>query len=112
MTRPYFRILVPLIVITALLLWWFIPHYSDEDKAYYVAVFCTINRDTADDPLVRMEQVIEGGNSDYALSKTHFSSALAKTVITGWARLGAQDKQYIQLKPDSCTQRLLSEINR
>ena len=112
MTRRHFRIFVPLIVIVALLAWWWTPHYSDEDKAYYAAVFCTVNNGTADGELARMEQVIEGGNSDYALRKTHFSSSLANKVIASWTRLGAEEKQRLEQQPTRCAQRLFEEMNR
>jgi hypothetical protein len=29
--------------VLALAGWWLIPHFSSEDKAYYVAVFCGID---------------------------------------------------------------------
>ncbi len=33
-------LIIPLLALIALLVWWFTPHYTEEDEAYYRAVFC------------------------------------------------------------------------
>ena len=38
-------LIIPLLALIALLVWWFTPHYTEEDEAYYRAVFCIIDHD-------------------------------------------------------------------
>ena len=61
--------IIPLLALTVLLVWWFTPHYTEEDEAYYRAVFCVIDHDDSRQFLHDMQNIVEGGNSDYALHK-------------------------------------------
>jgi len=100
------KILLPLLLILALAAWWFIPHDSEEDKAYYVAVFCAIdhqNSQTADE---QMRKVIEGGNSDYALQKIHYKSSLGRRVISHWQDLTPDEQQRATQDNSACQQLL------
>ncbi|STS85206.1 Uncharacterised protein [Klebsiella pneumoniae] len=69
-------LIIPLLALIALLVWWFTPHYTEEDEAYYRAVFCIIDHDDSRQFLDDMQNIVEGGNSDYALYKTHYLPAL------------------------------------
>lgn len=53
--------IIPLLALTALLLWWFTPHYTEEDEAYYRAVFCVIDHDDSRQFLDDMQNIVEGG---------------------------------------------------
>lgn len=106
------RVLIPLVAVALLLVWWLRPHYSDEDKAYYAAVFCSVNKASSGAPLSQMEQVIEGGNTDYALQKTHFSPSLAKAVIHAWGQLSEEEKQRAQQNPAACAPLLTAAMQR
>ena len=37
--------IIPLLALIALLVWWFTPHYTADEEAYYRAVFCMIDHD-------------------------------------------------------------------
>ena len=87
------KYILPLLLILTLAGWWIIPHDSEEDKAYYVAVFCAIDHDSAQ-PLDRqMQNVIEGGNSDYALQKIAYKPSLGRSVISRWQQLTTDEQQ-------------------
>lgn len=100
-----------LVAVIALLAWWLVPHYSDEDKAWYASVLCTVKSSSPTAGLTEMEQMIVGGNSDYALKKTHFSSSLGKEMLHAWAQLSAAEKQHAVDTPKSCSELLLGRIN-
>ena len=67
--------IIPLLALIALLVWWFTPHYTADEEAYYRAVFCMIDHDDSRQFLHDMQNIVEGGNSDYALHKTHYLPA-------------------------------------
>lgn len=96
------KILLPLVLVACALVWWLMPHYSDEDKAYYIATFCTLTHDGRDNRPQAMQQIIEGGNSDYALQKIHFKSGLAERVHTVWQALSPQQQQQARQETISC----------
>lgn len=100
-----------LVAVIALLAWWLVPHYSDEDKAYYASVLCTVKSSSPTAGMTEMEQMIEGGNSDYALKKTHFSSSLGNAVLNAWDQLSATEKQSAMDTPKSCSELLLARMN-
>ena len=105
------RTVILLVVVVALLAWWLVPHYSDEDKAYYASVLCTVKSSSPEAGLAEMEQMIEGGNSDYALKKTHFSSSLGKDMLHAWEQLSATEKQRAMDAPERCSNLLLARMN-
>ncbi len=105
------RTVILLVAVVALLAWWLVPRYSDEDKAYYASVLCTAKSSSPTAGLTEMEQMIEGGNSDYALKKTHFSSSLGETVLHAWDQLSAAEKQSAMDTPKSCSDLLLARMN-
>jgi hypothetical protein len=49
-----------------------------------------------------MENIIEGGNSDYALRKNHYISALGKRMIDTWTSLSAQQQAEIKESQQKC----------
>lgn len=100
------KYILPLLLIFALAGWWFIPHDSDEDKAYYVAVFCAIDHHNAQPLDQQMQNVIEGGNSDYALQKIAYKSALGHSVIDRWQQLTPDEQQRAAQDNDICQQLL------
>ncbi|WP_312411028.1 hypothetical protein [Pseudescherichia sp.] len=104
------RTVILLVAVAALLAWWLVPHYSDEDKAYYASVLCTVKSSSSEAGLTEMEQMIEGGNSDYALKKTHFSSSLGKDMLHAWEQLSAAEKQKAMKSPEGCAGPLLAKI--
>lgn len=73
--------IAPLLALIALLIWWFTPRYAEEDVAYYRSVFCVIDHQDSRAFLRDMENMIEGGNSDYALHKTHYVPALGQRML-------------------------------
>lgn len=101
---------VLLVAVVALLAWWLVPHYSDEDKAYYASVLCTVKSSSPEAGLTEMEQMIKGGNSDYALKKTHFSSALGKEMLHAWEQLSDTEKQQAMEVPEGCAGPLLVKM--
>lgn len=100
------KFLLPLLLIVSALTWWLMPHYSDEDKAYYIATFCTLTHDGRDNSPQAMQQIVEGGNSDYALQKIHFKSRLADHVHTVWQELSPQQQQQTRQDALACRQML------
>lgn len=85
--------IIPLIALIALLIWWFTPRYSAEDEAYYRSVFCVIDHQDSQTFLRDMENIIEGGNSDYALHKAHYVPALGQRMLdTAAAHSGRAEK--------------------
>lgn len=105
------RTVILLIALAALLAWWLVPHYSDEDKAYYASVLCTVKNGSSAGGLTEMEQMIEGGNSDYALRKNAFSPSLGKAVIHAWEQLSDAEKQRAIEAPERCTTSLVGKMN-
>jgi hypothetical protein len=53
-------LIIPLLALIALLVWWFTPHYTEEDEAYYRAVFCMIDHDDSRQFLHDMQNIVEG----------------------------------------------------
>lgn len=103
--------IVPLFALAALIFWWLTPHYSAEDEAYYRSVFCAIDHQDSHTFLHDMEHVIEGGNSDYALSKTHYISALGQRMLDTWQQLTPEEQAQINQDQARCRQ-LMSEKQR
>ncbi|MGK3142165.1 hypothetical protein [Pantoea sp. C2G6] len=100
------KFLLPLLLIIAAAAWWFIPHYSDEDKAYYVAVFCAIDHQDEQQFIQQMQNVIEGGNSDYALQKIRFKPGLGRKVVGDWQQLTPDEQQRAAQDNLACQQLL------
>jgi len=98
--------LIPLLAVLALAGWWLIPHFSSEDKAYYVAVFCGIDHHETQRLLPQMQQIIEGSNSDYALQKITFKPALGRQVIDHWQQLSADEQRQAATDNLTCQQLL------
>jgi len=111
MKRVKPRTVILLIVLVMLLAWWLTPHHSEEDKAYYASVLCTVKSSSPTAGLTEMEQMVEGGNSDYALKKTHFSSSLGKEMLHAWEQLSEAEKQKAMESPEGCAGPLLAKIN-
>ncbi|POT98470.1 MULTISPECIES: hypothetical protein [Enterobacteriaceae] len=110
MKRVKSRTVILLIALVALLAWWLVPHYSDEDKAWYASVLCTVKSSSPAAGLTEMEQMIEGGNSDYALKKTHFSPSLGKKMLHAWEQLSDTEKQQAMETPKGCAGPLLAKM--
>lgn len=102
--------IAPLLALIALLIWWFMPRYAEEDVAYYRSVFCVIDHQDSRAFLRDMENMIEGGNSDYALHKTHYVPALGQRMLDTAAVDAGRAEKY---QPDQqrCRQ-LMSEKQR
>lgn len=100
------KYILPLLLILALAAWWFILHDSEEDKAYYVAVFCAIDRDSKRSLDQQMQNVIEGGNSDYALQKITYKPGLGRSVIGRWQQLTPDEQQRAAQDNLACQQML------
>jgi len=105
------KFLLPLLLVISALVWWLMPHYSDEDKAYYIATFCTLTHDGRDNSAQAMQQIIEGGNSDYALQKIHFQSGLAEHLQTVWQDLSPQQQQQARQDAAETRQRLQAVVD-
>ncbi|WP_427003778.1 hypothetical protein [Pantoea eucrina] len=90
------KFLLPVLILLSAAVWWLMPHYDDEDKAYYIAVFCTLTHDGRDNSPQAMQQIIEGGNSDYALQKIRFQPGLATHLQQVWQDLALPQQQARQ----------------
>ncbi|KAA5923414.1 MULTISPECIES: hypothetical protein [unclassified Pantoea] len=101
------KFILPLLLILALATWWFIPHDSEEDKAYYVAVFCAIDHHGQQPFDQQMRNVIEGGNSDYALQKIAYKPRLGRSVIGRWEQLTNDEQQRAAQDNMVCQQLLM-----
>jgi hypothetical protein len=99
-----FAFIIPLLALIALLVWWFTPRYTEEDEAYYRAVFCVIDHEDSRAFLRDMQNIVEGGNSDYALHKTHYLPALGQRMLDTWQQLSRKNSKVSQgpaaLSPD------------
>lgn len=98
--------MIPLLAVLALAGWWLMPHFSSEDKAYYVAVFCGIDHHDQQQFIPQMQQIVEGSNSDYALQKITFKPALARQVIHDWQQLSPDAQRQAAADHLICQQRL------
>jgi hypothetical protein len=98
------KFLLPVLIVISAAVWWLMPHYSDEDKGYYIAMFCTLTHDGRDNSPKAMQQIIEGSNSDYALQKIHFQSGLADHLQTVWQDLSPEQQQKARQDALSCRQ--------
>ena len=103
--------IAPLLALIALLIWWFTPRYAEEDVAYYRSVFCVIDHQDSRAFLRDMENMIEGGNSDYALHKTHYVPALGQRMLDTWQQLTPEEQKSISQDQQRCRQ-LMSEKQR
>lgn len=102
------KFLLPLLIVMSAVVWWLMPHYSDEDKGYYIAMFCTLTHDGRGNTSHDMQQIIEGSNSDYALQKIHFQRGLADHLHRVWQDLSPQQQQQARQDGLSC-RRVMSE---
>jgi|GEM_PF-176508 len=102
------KFLLPVLIVISAAVWWLMPHYSDEDKGYYIAMFCTLTHDGRDNSPLAMQQIIEGSNSDYALQKIHFQSGLAEHLQSVWQDLSAEQQQQARQESLSC-RKVMSE---
>ncbi len=98
------KFLLPLLILLSAIVWWLVPHYSDEDKGYYIAVFCTLTKDGRDNSPNAMQQIIEGSNSDYALQKIRFKSDLAEHLQKVWRNLTPAQQQQAHQTALQCRQ--------
>lgn len=106
------KYLLPLLIILAAAAWyWLTPHYSQEDEAYYVSVFCAIHHDDSSRFVADMRTVIEGGNSDYALQKIHFQPRLGEHVVESWQGLSAEQKAQASADATQCRNLLSAALN-
>ena len=85
--------------------------YAEEDVAYYRSVFCVIDHQDSRAFLRDMENMIEGGNSDYALHKTHYVPALGQRMLDTWQQLTPEEQKSISQDQQRCRQ-LMSEKQR
>ncbi|MCS5960068.1 hypothetical protein LNP74_07835 [Klebsiella pneumoniae subsp. pneumoniae] len=95
-------LIIPLLALIALLIWWFTPHYTEEDEAYYRAVFCIIDHDDSRQFLHDMQNIVEGGNSDYALRQNPLPSALGQRMLDTWRQLSPQEQQALRQDKQRC----------
>ncbi|MDF7629274.1 hypothetical protein PUG46_08325 [Erwiniaceae bacterium L1_55_4] len=102
------KFLLPVLIVISAAVWWLMPHYSDEDKGYYIAMFCILTHDGRDNSPQAMQQIIEGSNSDYALQKIHFQSGLAEHLQSVWQDLSAEQQQQARQESLSC-RKVMSE---
>ena len=101
------KVILPVMIVLCAVFWWLIPHFTDQDKAYYVSLYCLQPTGSEQQIQARMEQNVENNNQDYALKKRHFSPLLAKRVQDAWDRLTPEQQQQA-LQLDKCAP-LLSE---
>ncbi len=58
-----------------------------------------------------MENIVEGGNADYALHKNHYIPALGERMRQTWLQLSQQEQESIGQDQQRCRQ-LMSEKQR
>ncbi|WP_130835711.1 hypothetical protein [[Erwinia] mediterraneensis] len=104
--------ILPLAACAGLLAWWLMPHYTHEEEAYYVSVFCAIRHDDSQRFQSDMQAVIEGSNSDYALQKIHYLPDLGEKVFSIWEQLAPEEKAAVFRTPDGCRQLMGERISR
>ena len=105
------KIILPLLIIFVAAAWyWLTPHYSKEDEAYYVSVFCAIHHEESSRFVADMRTVIEGGNSDYALQKIHFQPRLGEQVVKAWQSLSAEQKTQASADATQCRNLLANAL--
>ena len=56
-------------------------------------MLCAIDHDSKQPLDQQMQNVIEGGNSDYALQKMAYKPGLGRSVITRWQQLTPDEQQ-------------------
>ncbi|NIF22221.1 hypothetical protein [Candidatus Pantoea multigeneris] len=112
MTKRKMTLTAALLAAAALVAWWLVPHYSKEDEAYYVSVFCAIHHDDSSLFLKDMNTVIEGGNSDYALQKIHFIPSLGKKVVNSWSKLTPEQQLKAKNDNPACQQLMHQQLDR
>jgi len=100
------KFILPLLLILAAAVWWLMPHESDEETAYYIAVFCAISHQDEQQLAPQMQKVIEGSNSDYALQKNSYKPALGSSVIGRWQQLTPDAKQRAAEDSAACQELL------
>jgi len=106
------KYLFPLFIILIAAAWyWLTPHYSKEDEAWYISVFCAIHHDDSRRFVADMRTVIEGGNSDYALQKIHFQPRLGQHVADAWQTLSAEQKTQASADAAQCRDLLSATLN-
>lgn len=112
MTSTKILIIAVLCAVIAAVAWWLTPHYSEQDKAYYVSVFCTVRHDDSSRFEHDMRAVIEGGNSDYALKKTTYNPSLGDRIAASWQALPPADKQAAGQGNGRCQQIMTEQLAR
>lgn len=105
------KIVLPLMLIVLAAVWyWMTPHASKEDRAWYASVFCAIDTTQKPRTVEVMRDVIEGGNSDYALHKVHFQPALGQQVVKTWQQLSAEQRASASASPAQCRETLTAAL--
>ncbi len=101
------KIIIPVLMLACIAIWWFTPHFSDEDKAYYIAVYCLKPGQNDAQALQRIERMIEGNNQDYALKKRHYQAKLAEHTLEAWHSLDTEQAKQAHQTTDC--RRLLAQ---
>ena len=104
------RVIIPGLIILCTAVWWLMPHFTDQDKAYYVSLYCLQPTGSSQQIEKRIEQTVENNNQDYALKKRHFSPLLAKHIQDAWDRLSPAQQQQASQR-NQCEQVLSQQLN-
>ncbi|MBT0727785.1 hypothetical protein [Rosenbergiella australiborealis] len=104
------KVIVPVVAVVCAAVWWFMPHYSNQEKAYYVSLYCLQPTGSDQQILARMQQTVENNNQDYALKKRHFIPELAHYVIETSHHLTPVEQQRAQ-QSEACSQLLLERLH-
>lgn len=96
------RFILPALVLSGVIAFGLTPHYTEEDESYYRAVFCSIDHSEPKFFLRDMENLVEGGNSDYALHKNHYIPALGEKMLSTWQKLNMQEQSVINEDQQRC----------
>ncbi|WP_321854976.1 hypothetical protein [Paraburkholderia tropica] len=82
------------------------PRYTPAERDYYTVLFCLVKNNGTDDPRKDMRDMVENGNSDYALHKQEYNPAAANDALARFDKLGSEDQRAAGQSRAEC-QRLL-----
>lgn len=69
------------------------PRYTPAERDYYTVLLCMVVNNGTHDPRKDMREVVENGNSDYALHMQEYNPAAANDALSRFNKLGSEDQR-------------------
>lgn len=106
------KFLLPAFILVIIISYFSLTRVDPQQQAYYVAVYCQLNKvPSTDDPVAAMGQIVEGGNADYALKRTEFDRPMAEKIVAAANQLHESQRSKLQTDNHLCIQTLTAKMD-